>query len=216
MQRLRLKPYISQSERWPQQGRIILAQYDDQSVVVYQAFSRKMGAHAVRHGRLDGPRFSLDRMSWLRTNFLWMMYQSDWGSKPEQSCVLAIWLRRDAFDAILAQAVHSLFAPGVYGDRETWQYALNRSEVRLQWDSDHNPRGIKIKRRAMQLGLSGETLRCYAQEWIIHIEDISQYVQEQAKYMREPEMLLTPAEHIYPVKDEAVAQRLGLDIWADR
>jgi hypothetical protein len=155
-------------------------------------------------------------MSWLTTNFLWMMYRSAWGSKPNQGCVLAIWLRRDAFDAILERAVQSLFAPGGYDDREAWQHALDQSEVRLQWESAHDPKGGKLKRRASQLGLSGETLRGYAQEWIVQIEDISKYVQEQAKYTRDPDMMLTPAERIYPVPDETVARRLGLDMWGGR
>ncbi|MBN1311498.1 MAG: DUF4291 domain-containing protein [Anaerolineae bacterium] len=213
---LRLKPYISQTESWPEQGRVILAQYNDQTVVVYQAFNREIGAYAVRHGRLDGAGFSLKRMSWLKTNFLWMMYRSGWGSKPDQKCVLAIWLRRDAFDAILEQAVQSLFAPEVYGDRGAWQHALDQSEVRLQWDSDHNPKGGKLKRRAIRLGLSGEMLRSYAQEWIVRVEDISKYVHEQARYAHDPEMLLVPAERIYPIADGTVARRLGLDVWGGK
>lgn len=214
MQRLRLKPYLAQSKSWPKQGRMILAQYDEQTVVVYQAFSKQIGAYAVRHGKLGGAGFSFERMSWIKTNFMWMMYRSDWGTQPGQEAVLAIWLRREAFDAILAGAVHSSFVPEVYGDQEAWKRAVGRSEVRLQWDPDHNPRGIKLDRRAIQLGLSGETLRRYVEECTQHIEDISGYVQEQSKYIRQPEMLITPAERVYPVADEPLARRLGLDKWA--
>lgn len=216
MPRLRLKPYLAQSGNWPKQGRMILAQYDEQTVVVYQAFKQKMGAYAVKHGKLGGDHFSFNRTSWIKTNFMWMMYRSGWGSQPDQQAVLAIWLRREAFDAILTGAVHSSFVPDVYGDQEAWKRALGKSEVRLQWDPDHNPRGIKLDRRAIQLGLSGQTLRCYTEEWIDHIEDISGYVHEQSKYIRRPEMLLTPAEQVYPVKDEQLARRLGLDMWAER
>lgn len=216
MQRLRLKPYLAQSKSWPKQGRMILAQYDEQTVVVYQAFSRKMGAYAVKYGKLGGDRFSFDQMSWIKTSFMWMMYRSGWGSRPDQQAVLAIRLRREAFDAILAGAVNSAFMAEAYGDEGRWKHALGQSEVRVQWDPDYNPRGIKLDRRAIQLGLSGETLRCYAEEWIDHIEDISSYVREQSKYIRQPEMLLTPAEQVYPVKDEQLARRLGLDRWAER
>lgn len=215
MQRLRLKPYLAQSKSWPKQGRVILAQYDEQTVVVYQAFSRQIGAYAARHGQLGGDRFSFERMSWIKTNFMWMMYRSGWGSQPSQEAVLAIWLRREAFDAILGGAVSSSFVADVYGDQETWKRALGESEVRLQWDPDHNPRGIKLDRRAIQLGLSGGMLRRYAEEWIDHIEDISGYVREQSKFVRQPEMLITPAEQVYPVKEQ-LARRLGLDMWAER
>lgn len=215
MPRLRLKPYLAQSKSWPKQGRVILAQADEQTVVVYQAFNRQIGTYAARHQKLGGDRFSFERMSWIKTSFMWMMYRSAWGSRPDQQTVLAIWLRREAFDAILAGAVHSTFVAEVYGDQEAWKRALGQSEVRLQWDPDHNPRGIKLDRRAIQLGLSGETLRRYAEEWIDHIEDISGYVQEQSKYIRQPEMLITPAEQVYPVSEQ-LARRLGLDMWAGR
>ena len=35
---LRTERYLDQVERWPQRGGVILAQFDDDSVVVYQAF----------------------------------------------------------------------------------------------------------------------------------------------------------------------------------
>jgi hypothetical protein len=214
MQRLRLKPYIAQSEKWPQQGHVILAQFDEKFVVVYQTFNRDIGTQITQSGRLDESVLSLDRMSWIKTNFLWMMYRSGWGSKPDQESVLAIWIGREAFDTILEKAVNSLFVPEIYPDHEAWKRALGQSDVRLQWDPDHSPKGLKLKRRALQLGLSGEMLRRYAQDWIVQIEDISAYVREQSRYTREPEMLLTPAERIYPVRDGETARRLGVDMWA--
>jgi len=40
-------------------------------------------------------------MSWIKPNFLWMMYRSGWGAKPGQQVILAIALTRSYFDAIL-------------------------------------------------------------------------------------------------------------------
>lgn len=36
---------------WPKEGRHILAQYDDSSVVVYQAYNRGIANYAVEHQR---------------------------------------------------------------------------------------------------------------------------------------------------------------------
>ncbi len=47
-----VEPYSSQSERLPQSGRHILAQFDDQAIVVYQAFGPAIGHWAVEHGAL--------------------------------------------------------------------------------------------------------------------------------------------------------------------
>lgn len=211
MKRLKLKPYIDQKASWPEQGRVILAQYDDETIVVYQAYSEKIGHRAAQEGHLLVPGFDLDRMSWIKTSFFWMMHRSNWATEPGQRVVLAIWLRRAAFDSILRQAVHSRYVPHVYPDENSWRRALDESGVRLQWDPDYPPHGPKLALRAIQLGLRGETLRRYAQEWIICVEDISDFVRQQAEFRRDDDFLLVPAQRVYPVADRALASRLGLD-----
>jgi hypothetical protein len=146
------EPYLAQVGRWPRTGRHILAQFDAETVVVYQAYKPSIGRFAAEHGSFGG-EFSFTRMSWIKPNFLWMMYRSGWGTKEGQEVTLAVTLRRTAFDAILAGAVHSTFVPEVYGSRSEWEQALARSAVRLQWDPDHSPTGAKLERRAIQLGL---------------------------------------------------------------
>ena len=85
-----------------------------------------------------GGEFKLSRMSWIKPNFLWMMYRSGWGTKPGQEVTLAVRLRRSAFEEILRGAVHSNFVAEVYSSPESWGAAAAESEVRLQWDPDHN------------------------------------------------------------------------------
>jgi hypothetical protein len=203
--------YATQAARWPKAGRHILAQFDERSVIVYQAYRPATGQFAAAHGRF-GTGFSLNRMSWIKPNFLWMMYRSGWGTKEGQEVVLAIRIRRHAFDAILAEAVHSTFVPEVYPSRETWRQAVASSSVRLQWDPDHDPSGAPLERRAIQLGLRGEMLRQYAQEWIISIEDISDFVRQQREYTRATDLSLlhTPTEDVYTVQDSRVAAKLGI------
>jgi hypothetical protein len=151
-------------------------------------------------------------MSWIKPNFLWMMYRSGWGTKEGQEVVLAIWLTRGAFDTILEHAVHSSFVPDVYASREVWKKAVARSSVRLQWDPDHHPSGAKVARRAIQLGLRGDVLARYAREWAVHIEDVSDFVREQYEHVQAKayEKLITPRETIYPVANPEIASRLGL------
>lgn len=205
------EPYRDQNARWPQTGRHILAQYDDDSVIVYQAYRAEIGHFAAQHGYFGGA-FSVQRMSWIKPNFLWMMYRCGWGTKEQQEVVLAIRLKRAAFDQVLAQAVHSSYVPAVYGTEAAWQAAVARSDVRLQWDPDHHPSGAKLERRAIQLGLRGEALAHYAKDWIVSIEDISDFVREQHQrlcaYVLDE--LILPREAVYPVTDPATAAKLGL------
>jgi hypothetical protein len=203
--------YTEQTARWPKSGRHILAQYDAESVVVYQAYRPSIGRFAAEHGYFGG-EFSLSRMSWIKPNFLWMMYRSGWGTKEGQEVTLAVRLRREAFDEVLAAAVHSSYMPEVYGERSAWERAVARSDVRLQWDPDHHPSGAKLERRAIQLGLRGETLALYAREWIVSIKDISEFVEEQRQTLASGARseVVTPREDVYPVTDEAVTARLGV------
>ena len=188
----------------------ILAQFDEESIVVYQAYSPAIGTFAARHGYFGGD-FKLERMSWIKPNFLWMMYRSGWGTKPGQEVTLAVRIKREAFDAILAHAVHTRFVPEVYSTHETWKERLASSPVRLQWDPDHDPQGTKQERRAIQLGLSGDVLKKYAREWIVEIEDISDFVAAHREHaLQGNHDLITPREEVYPVTDEAVFKSLQM------
>ncbi|NEQ76445.1 MAG: DUF4291 domain-containing protein [Okeania sp. SIO2C9] len=91
---------------------------------------------------------------------------------------------------------------------------MKRSSVRVQWDPDHNPMGEKFERRVIQLGLRGETLRNYSRDWIVKIENITEFVQQQRIY-REPSKwtdLITPKENVYPVENSEIIHKLGLSI----
>ena len=197
--RLITEPYLTQVDRLPKVGNHILAQFDESSIVVYQAYRPAIGKFAATQGYFGG-EFSFERMSWIKPNFLWMMYRSGWGTKVSQEVTLAIWLRRSAFDDILAQTVHSKFVPEIYASQTEWKKAVQRSNVRLQWDLDHHPSGARLARRAIQLGLPGDVLKTYAQEWIIEIEDISDFVQQQHQSIASGcTQLITPRETVYPV-----------------
>ncbi|MGK3988815.1 DUF4291 domain-containing protein [Sorangium sp. So ce136] len=212
MTKLELAPYAAQASRWPAAGRHILAQFDAETVVVYQAYRRSIARHAALHQRLGGPEFSFGRMSWIKPNFLWMMYRSGWGTKPDQEAVLAIRIRRAGFDAILAAAVPSSFAPGLYPSQEAWRGELQRSDVRLQWDPDHHPSGAPLARRAIQLGMRGVMLRRFVEEWTVGVEDISELVAEQRGVLGQGvEGLETPREEVYWPGDAEIARRVGVE-----
>ena len=204
-------PYLEQKENWVEEGRVILAQYNDQSIVVYQAYRPSIGHFAAQNNYFGG-EFKMSRMTWIKPNFLWMMYRSGWGQKQGQEVILAIHLKRSAFDFILTQAVHAKYIAELYEDKAQWQKAVARSNVRLQWDPDRTPKGERLERRAIQLGLRGDIVTKYAAEWILEIEDISNFVARQREYAIDENYaaLNIPTERIYPVTDLEVIDRLRL------
>jgi hypothetical protein len=191
-------PYLAQSASWPTGGEHVLAHHDEASIVVYQAYRPAIGRFAIEHGRLGGPDFSLSRMSWVKPNFLWMMYRSGWGTKEGQEVTLGLRVRRRFFDALLRAAVPSSFDPARYETREAWQAAVTASEVRLQWDPDHAPSGARLERRAVQLGLRGATLAAFANEELLEVIDLSEFVAAQRVNAQDDNAgLETPVERVY-------------------
>lgn len=211
--RLKTQSYVEQKNEWPESGRHILAQYDDETILVYQAYRPKIGLFAAQHGFFGGD-FKYTRMSWIKPNFLWMMYRSDWGRSEGQEVILAIRLRRSFFDSLLQQTVPSSFTPALYAHHDEWKVAVGRSNVRLQWDPDHTPTGHKCERRAIQLGLRGETLEAYGKHEALEIIDVSDFVAEQRENIGCGKIgeLFTPTERAYVPNDAKVAAHIGLDL----
>jgi len=194
-----VEPYLAQSRLWPQHGEHVLAHYDDDSVLVYQAYRPSIGRYAIEHGRFGGPDFSFSRMSWIKPNFLWMMFRSGWGAKPGQEVVLGLRVRRPFFESLMRVAVPSTFDPARYDSREAWQAAVADSDVRLQWDPDHAPSGAKLERRAIQLGLRGQALASFARDELLEVIDFTDFVASQRPLAQDGNpALLTPSERVFP------------------
>ena len=204
-------PYLEQKHTWPHDGKHILADYDENTIVVYQAFRSSIGRFAIKNQYFGGD-FSYARWSWIKTNFLWMMYRSGWGTKPGQEVILQITIPRDFFDSLLIQAVESTWNEHIYSTEKAWKSDLARSNVRLQWDPDHSPTGGKLKRRAIQLGLRREALEEYGRNAIVNINDISHFVSQQRQYIsiEQRQQLHTPREKIYCLSSEEAKRVIGL------
>ncbi|KAL6052667.1 DUF4291 domain-containing protein [Balamuthia mandrillaris] len=195
--RLQTEAYTLQTERWPTFGQFILAQYTDEAILVYQAFKPEIGRYAVANQRFAGcPLYNTTRMTWIKTNFLWMMFRSGWGQKNNQEMTLGIWLKRSAFDRYLSIATK----------REVAE--RRRSIVRLQWDPDHDPSGTPVKRRrAIQLGL--KNVESFASgEDILAIHDMTDFVANCTP--GDPNTLVTPKEEIYEPGDASIGAQIGL------
>jgi hypothetical protein len=205
--------YLEQVARWPSQGRHILAHADATSIVVYQAYGPAIAAFALSNGVFGGAQFSFSRMSWIKPNFLWMMYRSAWATSADQETVLGLRLSRRFFEHILRSAVASSHAGDSAGGHADWQAKVAASDVRLQWDPDHDPAGGKLARRAVQLGLRGETLRDFATKELQQVIDMTPLIVQQRAHSEQKSwaLLQTPVEDVYQPDDSSIASTIGLD-----
>lgn len=206
------EPYPDYKARVPQTGRHIIAYQTDEDIVLYQAYKPEIADYAVANQRLGGPAFSYNRMSWVKPNFLWMMYRCGWAEKENQERVLAIYISKDDWEDILSNAVFSSFQADVYGTKEAWKSRLAASPVRLQWDPDHDSYGVKVERKAIQIGMKGEVLRRFGTEMICKIVDVTDYVKQQKLIVnrRDLNALQIPRETVYEVRRSAIRATIGL------
>ncbi|KAF0977245.1 hypothetical protein FDP41_003898 [Naegleria fowleri] len=135
-----LIPYSEVRSGWPSEGNHIIASYTDHAVLVYQAFNDEIADYALKHQKLEGcPSYNETRMTWVKSNWLWMMYRSNYATKQNQTRILGLWLKKSAYDDILSKA--RLKGPGA-------------GLIRAQWDPDYSPELTPIKRRRdLQLGI---------------------------------------------------------------
>ncbi len=205
--------YLDAINRLPKEGQLILGFQQENRIVVYQAYNNQIADYAIKHQFLGGTHYSYNRMSWIKPNFLWMMYRCGWASKENQERVLAIWINKTDFENILDQAVFSSFDPKYYTSHEDWKKQLNEKEVRLQWDPDHDPFGKKLTRRAIQIGMKGKVLEQFGKQLIKKIEDITPFVTEQKLHVdnKNFEKLIVPVETVFKVSDDNLRKQIGID-----
>lgn len=205
--------YNQSLQRLPKKGQHILGHQDEKLIVVYQAYKNSIADFAVKNQFLGGPDYSYSRMSWIKPNFLWMMYRCGWSEKENQERVLAFWVDKIDFESILKEAVLSSFNQKYYDNHDQWKNELNIKEVRLQWDPDHDPFGNKIERRAIQLGLKGNVLEKFGRHQIKKIEDITDFVKQQKQFVdnKQLDKLSVPIETIFKMADDKENARIGIE-----
>jgi hypothetical protein len=191
--------------------REIRAAYDDESLTVYQAYSPAVGDPALEAGTFVAP-FRRERMTWIKPSFRWMMYRSGWGEKPGQERVLAVRIRRSGFEWALAHACLSHYDRGQHESAAEWKRLLRESPVRVQWDPERSTTQRELPHRAIQIGLTGEAVHRYADEWIVGITDATRLAHEAHALVRAGEAVkadaLIPAETPYSLPEHLRA-RIG-------
>lgn len=185
--------------------RQIRAVYDDATIRVYQAYSDQIADSTLAHGTFVSPPFKMDRMTWIKPSFLWMMYRSGWGLKdPGQKRILAIDITREGFEWALAHSCPS--HPDKSMTSVQWQDLKASSPVRVQWDPERDLNLQPLPHRAIQIGLSKQAVELYANQWIRSISDITQLSHRihslviSGRIAEATEAL--PTERIYPSRED--------------
>jgi hypothetical protein len=179
--------------------------YTSNTITVYQAYAPEIAQPALTAGRFVAP-FKRSRMTWIKPSFLWMMYRCGWAEKSDQECVLAVEITRDGFEWALTHASLSHFDRDQHPDHATWTRLLNSSPARVQWDPERSLQLQPLPYRSLQLGLQGEAVERYIDEWTVTITDVTPLAKRIHNLLRagqeQTAASLLPAERVYPLPDQ--------------
>ncbi|WP_433890555.1 DUF4291 domain-containing protein [Streptomyces sp. CA-111067] len=191
--------------------REIRALYSAETITVYQAYSPEIACPAAAAGRFPD-RYDRGRMTWIKPSFLWMMYRSSWGTAAGQERVLAIQIRREGFEWALAHSVSSGYDGRMHASRDEWKREMRRSSVRIQWDPERDLDLQPMPARSLQVGLRGEAVHRYIDEWIVGVDDVTERSHAVHALTREGQAAeagrLLPVERPYPLTG-GLASRIG-------
>lgn len=188
----------------------IRADYDAQSIVVYQAYGAAIARPALEANRFVPP-FSLRRMTWIKPSFLWLMERSNWGQKAGQEHILGVRITRNGWEEALSLGVLTGYEHAVHGSFASWQQQFEAARVHVQWDPERSIRGTDVGVNSIQVGLSRHVIERFVGEWVLEIKDLTPLTRKihlllQAGQTEKARRLLPP-ERLHPVAPE-VARRL--------
>ncbi len=195
--------------------RQIRASYTKKTIRIYQAYSNRIADPTLQAGTFISPPFKIDRMTWIKPSFLWMMYRSGWATKMGQERILAIDMTRNGFEWALNNSCLSHYERDVYPSQEEWLTKKQHLPVRIQWDPERDIWLHKLDYRSIQIGLSGEAVQQYVNHWVVEITEITPLCKEIQAALKDKGAALTmnmvPDEKAYPLP-ESIAANVGINL----
>lgn len=156
----------------------IRAHYTDKYIRVYQAYNNNIAESALVNQKFTSPPFKLERTTWIKPSFFWMMYRCGWAAKENQERVLAIDITHEGFKWAISNSVLSHFVSSEYDNYNDWLTAKETKPVVIQWDPERDIFLNKLNYRSIQIGLTPPAAKLYAEEWILKIDDITDAVKK--------------------------------------
>lgn len=181
----------------------IRANYDRDTIVIYQAYSDAIADPAIRDQKFQAP-FSFMRMTWIKPSFFWLMHRSNWGQKSNQTRILAVHIKRSCWERALSLGVLTSPENHIHGSGAKWDQLFNNAKVHVQWDTERSQKGAALMHFSIQVGLSCHIIQEYVDDWVVKIEDITSQVHKLNKLRKAGDKNFAkhlPSERVYPVPE---------------
>jgi hypothetical protein len=154
-------------------------------------------------------------MTWIKPSFLWLMHRSNWAQKSGQEYILAVRIKRDAWEKALSLGVLTGYEAGIHASYQQWEQQFAAAKVHIQWDPERSIRGADLGINSIQVGISRFLIEEYVQDWMIALSDYTPLVHKIHGFLKAGELdkakKLLPRERPYPVT-MSVAKALALHV----
>ncbi len=185
----------------------IRANFDRETIVVYQAYPPAIATAAIQNQRFIEP-FSFNRMTWIKPSFLWLMRRSNWAQKSGQEHILAVRITRSGWEHALLSGVLTSYDPLAHASKPQWADASAKATVQVQWDPERNLHGASLQYRSIQVGIGRQMIREYNEKWIVEINDLTPTVAKMRESLRRGDSQAA-ARHLPPEKPYPINTELG-------
>lgn len=183
----------------------IRADYDRDTIVMYQAYSDSIAKPALKNQKFVAP-FSFNRMTWIKPSFLWLMNRSQWAQKSNQENILAVRIIRTGWETALKMGVLTGYEKSVHANPNDWRTQFEDAKVHVQWDPERSIKGGDSGVDSIQVGLSRHVMRKFVDEWVVSIDDFTPLVKKIRDLLNKGDMRNAkkqlPPERTYPVADD--------------
>ncbi|KAL8735076.1 MAG: hypothetical protein Q9181_002946 [Wetmoreana brouardii] len=206
----------SPKDQTPVPYRQIRANYDSDTITVYQAYSSTIALPAVKDQRLNASlAYKPHRMTWIKPSWAWMMYRSGYSYKDSnQRHILALRIKHANFRHLLSLASVTSHSKVLTAEEKA-------KPVRVQWDPERSVTMKVLPYRSIQIGIGGDVVTKWV-DWIESIEDVTEMArrlkkvvdQEGLEGVGEEEMMrrgLVLEERVYEM-DEELRRILEMDL----
>ncbi len=190
----------------------IRADYNKETVTVYQAYGKSIALPAIRNNKFESP-FSFNRMTWIKPSYLWLMERSNWGTKSNQEYILGIKIKRTHWEKALSIGVLTDPDKSIYKSGALWNKEFQNAKIHIQWDPERTLKGVKMQVRSIQVGIGRDLIKEYNEEWIEEITDLTPLTKKIRLLLKEGKYKeakrLVPEEKIYEVPNDT-KRRIGI------
>lgn len=142
-------------------------------IVFYLVNEKSTATSIIESQDREKPDYSDLKANLLQLSFLSIMHDYNSRGKENQESVLAVWIKKEAFEEIL-------------------------QKVTPNWNSDYDYFGKELERQTIQLDLKEEDFEKLIKEKIDFVYDVSDFIKEQKQYINQNqiEKLMIPKERI--------------------